>query len=181
MNKITTMSKQVAVLAVNPVNGFGLFQYLETFFEKGISYKVFAVSDSKTIQTNSGITLQADDIVANLKGHSNSFDALVFSCGDAIPVFQHNADKSYNADMLEVIREFAEKKKIMIGHCAAGLIFEMAGITEGKKLAIHPLAKPAIQKGIATDEASSIDGHFFTAQCEHTLSTLLPKVVEILK
>ena len=49
------MSKKVAVLAVNPVNGSGLFQYLETFFEKGISYKVFAVSDTKTIRTNSGI------------------------------------------------------------------------------------------------------------------------------
>ena len=30
------MAKKVAVLAVNPVNGFGLFQYLEAFFENGI-------------------------------------------------------------------------------------------------------------------------------------------------
>ena len=43
------MTKKIAVLAVNPVNGFGLFQYLETFFEKGISYKVFAVADSTSI------------------------------------------------------------------------------------------------------------------------------------
>ena len=27
------MAKKVAVLAVNPVNGCGLFQYLEAFFE----------------------------------------------------------------------------------------------------------------------------------------------------
>ena len=40
------MAKKVAVLAVNPVNGFGLFQYLEAFFENGISYKVFAVAPS---------------------------------------------------------------------------------------------------------------------------------------
>lgn len=65
------MSKKVAVLAVNPVNGSGLFQYLETFFEKGISYKVFAVSDTKTIRTNSGIPLEADDIIAHLSGHSD--------------------------------------------------------------------------------------------------------------
>ena len=38
------MAKQVAVLAVNPVNGFGLFQYLETFYENGIDYKVYAVA-----------------------------------------------------------------------------------------------------------------------------------------
>ena len=27
------MAKRAAVVAVNPVNGMGLFQYLETFFE----------------------------------------------------------------------------------------------------------------------------------------------------
>ena len=40
------MKKKVAVLAVDPVNGAGLFQYLESFYEKGISYKVFAVSET---------------------------------------------------------------------------------------------------------------------------------------
>ena len=47
------MKKKVAVLAVDPVNGAGLFQYLESFYEKGISYKVFAVSDNKNIRTTS--------------------------------------------------------------------------------------------------------------------------------
>ena len=31
------MKKKVAVLAVDPVNGAGLFQYLESFYEKGIA------------------------------------------------------------------------------------------------------------------------------------------------
>lgn len=75
------MTKQVAILAVNPVNGAGLFQYLEAFFENGISCKVFAVANTTTIRSNSGITLQADDIVAHLKGHANNYDALVFAWG----------------------------------------------------------------------------------------------------
>ena len=33
------MAKKVAVLVVNPVNGSGLFQYLETFFENGIPFR----------------------------------------------------------------------------------------------------------------------------------------------
>ena len=74
------MAKKVAVLAVNPVNGCGLFQYLETFFENGISYKVFAVSNTKEI------ALIADDVIANLKGHEDEFDAMVFSCGDAMEI-----------------------------------------------------------------------------------------------
>lgn len=82
------MAKRVAVLAVNPVNGFGLFQYLEAFFENGIEYKVFAVAPTREIKTNSGLTVVTDDVVANLKGKEDEFDALVFACGDAIPVFR---------------------------------------------------------------------------------------------
>ena len=122
------MAKKVAVLAVNPVNGFGLFQYLETFFENGISYKVFAVAETKEIKTNSGIALVADDVIAHLKGHEDEFDALVFGCGDAVPKFGENAGKPYNQDMLAVIKAFGEKGKIMIGHCAAAMMFDSVGI-----------------------------------------------------
>ena len=158
------MAKKVAVLAVNPVNGFGLFQYLEAFFENGISYKVYAVAETKQIKTNSGVELVADDIIAHLVGHEDEFNAVVFSCGDAVPVFAQNADKPYNIDLMSVLKAFGEKGKILIGHCAAGMLFDFAGVTEGKKLAVHPLAKPAITKGQATDDKSVVDGNLFTAQ-----------------
>ena len=175
------MAKKVAVLAVNPVNGCGLFQYLEAFFENGISYKVFAVADSKEIKTNSGIVLTVDDVVANLKGHEDEYDALVFACGDAVPVFQQNAGKPYNVTMLEIIKTFGEKGKIMIGHCAAAMMFDFTGITKGKKVAVHPLAKPAIQNGEATDNSSEIDGNFYTAQDENNIQTMIEKIVAALK
>lgn len=175
------MTKRVAVLAVNPVNGFGLFQYLEAFFENGIAYKVFAVADHKEIKTNSGISLSTDDVVANLKGHEDEYDALVFACGDAIPAFRDNADKSYNVDLLEVIRTFGEKDKLMIGHCAGAMMFDLAGTTQGKKVAVHPLGKAAIRNGIATDNKSEVDGNFFTAQEENTVWTMLPQLLQTLK
>lgn len=175
------MGKKVAVLAVNPVNGSGLFQYLEAFFENGISYKVFAVAETKEIKTNSGITLFADDVIANLKGHEDEFDALVFSCGDAVPVFSNNADKPYNVDLMQVLKTFGEKGKLMIGHCAAAMMFDFAGVASGKKLAVHPLAKPAIQKGTATDEKSVVDNNFFTAQNENSIWTMMPEVIKALK
>lgn len=175
------MAKKVAVLAVNPVNGFGLFQYLEAFFENEIPYRVYAVAETKEIKSNSGISLWADDVIANLKGHEDEYDALVFSCGDAVPVFQENANKPYNIDLMEVIKAFGDKGKLMIGHCAATMMFDFTGITNGKKLSVHPLAKPAIQNGKATDEKSEIDGNFFTAQDENTIWTMMPKVIEALK
>lgn len=175
------MAKKVAVLAVNPVNGSGLFQYLEAFFENGIPYTVYAVAEAKEIKSNSGITLFTDDVISNLKGHEDEFDALVFACGDAVPAFRENAGKQYNTDLLEVLRAFGEKGKIMIGHCAAGMMFDISGITNGKKIAVHPLAKPAIKAGIATDEKSEVCGHFYTAQDENTIGTMLPVLIEVLK
>ena len=175
------MAKKVAVLAVNPVNGAGLFQYLEAFYENKIPYRVYAVANTKEIKSNSGITLIADDVIANLKGHEDEFDALVFACGDAVPVFCENAEMPYNIDLMQELKIFGEKGKLMIGHCAAAMMFDFAGITSGKKLSLHPLAKPAIQKGTATDSDYEIDGNFYTAKQEHTIESMISKVVEALK
>ena len=175
------MAKKVAVMVLNPVNGFGLFQYLESFFENGIPYKTFAVADSKEVKANSGVTLIVDDVIANLKGHEDEFDALVFACGDAIPKFTENAGKSYNQDMLAVVKVFADKGKLLIGHCAAALIYDKVGVIDGKKVAIHPYGKPAVQKGIATDTAYEVDGNVYTAQTENTLAELMPEVLKVLK
>jgi len=175
------MAKKAAVLAVNPVNGMGLFQYLEAFFENGIEYKVFAVADSKEIKTNSGISLIVDDVVANLKGHEGEYDAVVFGCGDAIPTLNDNMDKQYNKDMMEVFSNFAKNNKLLIGHCAAGLLFDKLGIANGKKIAVHPYVKTIIQNAVATDEKMAIDGNIYTAQTESSIWEMMPEVLKALK
>ena len=37
------------------------------------------MAETKEIKTNSGIELVADDVIANLIGHEDDFDALVFA------------------------------------------------------------------------------------------------------
>lgn len=175
------MAKKTAILAVNPVNGFGLFQYLEAFFENDIPFKVFAVADTKEIVTNSGIALTAHDVVANLKGHEDEYDALVFACGDAVPKFGENAGEQYNQDMLAVMKTFADKGRFMIGHCAAAMMYDSIGIAVGRRVAVHPLAKPAIKQAQATDEKHEIDGNFYTAQSENYIWTMMPEVLAALK
>ncbi|GHV66587.1 protease I [Bacteroidia bacterium] len=175
------MTKKIAVLAVNPVNGAGLFQYLELFFENNISYKTFAVAETTQIKTNSGVPLQTDDVVANLKGNENAYDALVFACGNAMPTFSENAGHSENQDLLAVIKAFGDKGKLLIGHCVGGLLFDIAGIAEGKRLALHPFIQSAVKSAVGTDEAFVIDGNFYTAQTETTIHLLLPELLKVLK
>jgi len=175
------MAKKVAILAVNPVNGFGLFQYLELFFENGIEYKVFAVAERTQIKTNSGISLQADDVVAHLKGREDAFDALVFACGNAMPKFSENVGKPAYRDLLAVIKTFGDRGKVIAGHCVGGLLFDITGIAAGKRLALHPFVKGAVKSAIGTDEAYVVDGNFYTAQTETTLHLLMPELLKVLK
>ena len=111
----------------------------------------------------------------------NEYDALVFACGDAVPVFAQHAGDPWNKDLMEVLKIFGEKGKLMIGHCAAGMMFGFAGVAAGRRVAVHPLAKAAVTGPVATDAAYETDGNFFTAQEEHAIPEMLPKVVEALK
>ncbi|MDR0547695.1 MAG: DJ-1/PfpI family protein [Dysgonamonadaceae bacterium] len=175
------MAKKVAVLAVNPVNGSGLFQYLEAFFENDIQYTTFAVAETTQISANSGIRLQTDDVVANLKGNESEYDALVFACGDAMPKFGENAGQSFNRDMMEVIKNFAGQGKILAGHCVAAFLFDSLGISNGKKVAVHPFVKPALKESIGTDERAVVEGNIYTAQNENAIPELLPFLIKALK
>ena len=174
------MSKKVAILVVNTVNGFGLFQYLESFFENEIPYKTFAVTKTIYVKTNSGISMQTDDVIANLKGHEDEFDALVFACGDAMYKFEENAGKQFYQDMFAVIKAFADKGKILIGHCVAALVFDKLGIGQGKKVALHPLIKSDLQGCQGTDDKFIVEDNLYTAQTENTISFLMPELLKVL-
>lgn len=157
-----------------------MFQYLETFFECGIAYRVFAVAESCDIKTNSGYVLHTDDVVANLVGKEDGFDALVFACGDAVPVFAQYADEPYNRALLDVIGRFAAAGKILAGHCAAALMFDKAGVLGGAEVAVHPLAAAGIKGGTVSADDWAVDSLFYTARDEKCLYLVLPKLVEVL-
>ncbi len=175
------MAKKAAVLVVNPVNGAGLFQYLEAFFESGIPFRTFAVAETPQVTTNSGVALRLDDTVAHLAGHENACDALIFACGDAMPKFSGNVGKPYNQEMLRVMKTFADRGKLLAGHCAAALLYDKLGIADGRRVALHPFIKSVVRECIGTDDKAVVDGNFYTAQTENTLAELIPSLVKALK
>ena len=159
----------------------GLFHYLEAFFENGIPFRTFAVAETPQVTTNSGVALRLDDTVSRLAGREEEYDALVFACGDAMPKFAENADKPFNREMLRIMKRFAEQGKPMIGHCAAALLYDNLGIARGRRVALHPFIKTVVRECIPTDDKAVVDGNFYTAQTENTLSELMPRVLQALK
>ena len=98
------MAKKAAVLVVDPVNGAGLFHYLEAFFENGIPFRTFAVAETPQVTTNSGVALRLDDTVSRLAGREEEYDALVFACGDAMPKFAENALSELMPQVLQALK-----------------------------------------------------------------------------
>lgn len=168
-------------MVVNPVNGAGLFQYLEAFFENGIAFRTFAVAPLRCVKTNSGIAFETDDTVADLKGHEQEYDAVVFACGDAMPRFAQEASLAYNVDLMTVLGRFAALGKIVAGHCVGGLLFDSLPAAQNHRVALHPFVKGMVKSVAATDAAFEVDGNFYTARTENTLSQLLPHLLERLK
>ena len=76
--------------------------------------------------------------------------------------------------MFEVIAKFNELNKKLAGHCAAGMVFEIAGVLKDKKVAVHPYGKARINSGIATDNSSMISQNVFTAKTEESAMEMIP-------
>jgi len=48
-------------------------------------------------------------------------------------------------------------------------------------VALHPFLKTVVRECIPTDDKAVVDGNFYTAQTENTLSELMPRVLQALK
>ena len=62
------------------------------------------------------------------------------------------------------------------GRCSDNL-----GIARGRRVALHPFLKTVVRECIPTDDKAVVDGNFYTAQTENTLSELMPRVLQALK
>ncbi len=57
------MAKNVAVIVVNPVNGLGVIQLFRILLWKmKFRTKTFAVAEINQVKTNSGISIETDDV-----------------------------------------------------------------------------------------------------------------------
>lgn len=174
------MSKKVAILVPEVVNGYGLFAYIEAFFEAKVECKTFAISKSNKVKTNSGYEIVLDDTVDSLVGRESEYSGVVFACGDSLVAFDKFSQTEEFKKAVSILKAFNTLNKPIAGHCAAAIVFDIAGIDKDKKVAVHPLGKAAIKNGIAVDNSSIIDRGLFTAKCEHHIGEIVPMMLYFL-
>jgi protein deglycase len=89
----------------------------------------------------------------------NNFDIV------AMPGGMVGVDKLRNHNgVIEAVREFYEKGKIVAAICAAPLVLQSAGILKGKKFTSHPAVINQLTEGERLEETVVIDGNIITSQ-----------------
>jgi len=109
------------------------------------------------VSASRGVKIVPDTTLADVE--LNDFDMIV------IPGGAVGTDKlSSNEKLLEAIRLFHEKGKILGAICAAPLVLQAAGILKGKKITCHPAVINRLKEGERLDETVVIDGNIITSQ-----------------
>lgn len=88
-----------------------------------------------------------------------SFDALVVPGGA-------EGTKALMADatVLDAIRDFAAKGRLVAAICAGPLVLQAAGILNGRRVTCHPAVKDQISGATRLDDRVVVDGRIVTSQ-----------------
>ena len=115
---------------------------------------VMAGVRSLTATGRSGISIQADALLGDLC--LKEFDVLFLPGGPAVMELRKNQQ------VLDLIREFAGKGKIIAAICAAPLLLKDAGILEGKAFTAHFSTQAELPS--STGESVVEDGNLITSR-----------------
>lgn len=83
--------------------------------------------------------------------------------------------------LMEVPKTFGEKGKIMVGYCAAGMLFDFAGITAKSKQSVRPLARSVISVGDVYKAEKTVESLFLIIPGKNQIVRAIGTVVAALK
>ncbi len=115
---------------------------------------VMAGVSSEMVTGRSGISIKADAMLGEID--LGSFDVLFLPGGPAVMGLRKNAQ------ILELIRQYAAEGKIIAAICAAPLLLKDAGILEGKIFTAHFSTQAELPS--TTGERVVEDGNFITSR-----------------
>ena len=153
------------------------------FTRDGIPYRVYAVADRREIGTDSGRTAHGRRYGGSvLKGHAERLRCArvqLRRCRARVRPACRRAVQSRSDGSDQGVRR--QRDRIVIGHCAAGMMFEKAGVASGRKLSAACPAAPEPRASFRARPSTSLPpsiGDFWTARDEGTIWTMMPRLLE---
>lgn len=124
----------------------------------GIEVKTCSIHDYEMVKGAHNITIKADCLISDLS-QDEIFDAVILPGG--LPGAYNLRD---DARVIKLIQVHNEKKKLVAAICAAPVILEKAGLTQGRKGTSYPGFGDELSFAEYREEISVRDGNVITAR-----------------
>lgn len=131
---------------------------------------VLAGVSRMTVVGKSGIRIEADALLENVRG--GDFDVLFLPGGPAVMELRKNEE------VLELVREFSGKDKLIAAICAAPLLLLDAGVLNGRKFTAHFSTTSELPQN--TGDRVVSDGAFITSRGAGTALEFGLEIVAVL-
>ncbi|HPZ10571.1 MAG TPA: DJ-1/PfpI family protein [Candidatus Eremiobacteraeota bacterium] len=126
------------------------------------------------VTASRGVKIFPDTTIDRL--NIKDFDMIVLPGGGA---GTENLRK--NERVLEIVREFYQKRKIVAAVCAGPLVLQSAGILKGHKVTCHPAVKDQLTEAERLEEKVVIDRNIITSQGPGTSFLFALSIIELIE
>jgi len=148
--------KKVIVPLANGVEEMEAVIIIDTMRRAGWQVSGMSLKE-ETVIASRQVKILADALWKDI--NTEDFDMIVLPGGAG------GTDKlCKDVRIIETIKEFYNKGKIVAAICAAPLVLQTAGILEGKKITCHPAVREKTNVPEILDEPVVIDGNIITSQ-----------------
>jgi 4-methyl-5(b-hydroxyethyl)-thiazole monophosphate biosynthesis len=152
------MKKRILVFLADGFEEVEAITAVDYLRRAGIEVKTCSIHEYDTVKGAHHIPIQADCLLGDLpKGAV--FDAMILPGG--LPGAYHLRD---DARVINLIQAQAERKGLVAAICAAPVILEKAGLTQGRRGTSYPGFEEELGFVEYSDEISVRDGNIITAR-----------------
>lgn len=131
-----------------------------------------SIGKEKKVAGAHNIIVEADKIIDEIND-SRDYDAIIIPGG--LPGATNLRD---NERVIELVKEFNEKEKLIGAICAGPIVLEKAGIIKGLELTSYPGFEDDLKEGIYKEEIIVQDGNVITARGPAVAVYFALKIVE---
>mgnify|MGYP001469316834 CR=1 FL=1 len=151
------MKKILLLLAegFEEVEAFTVIDYLRRV---DIIADTCSIKDDKSVQGTHGIIVETDKVLGEINDTKN-YDGLVIPGG--MPGATNLRD---NNKVIELVKEFNEREKIIGAICAGPIVLQRAGILKGKEVTSYPGFENDLREGIYKEKLVVQDENIITAR-----------------
>jgi 4-methyl-5(b-hydroxyethyl)-thiazole monophosphate biosynthesis len=149
------MAKKVCVLFGNGVEEIELVVPVDIFRRSGVEATLVSAESCLQVSGAHGVKLVADVTLANVE--VDDFDVLLLPGGPGTFALKDSGD------VLDFVKLFHSRGKLICAICAAPLILNNAGVLENRKFCSHPCAY-SVLKNVDRAARVVVDGNLITAK-----------------